>query len=489
MRITFLHAPIPLRTVDNRASYWHHFDVRYKAVHLNVRPMRKVLFELPQWIPWLAGVLRAEGFEQLSAVEFYTDCTLLNGMDEDRIHSMLVDHPADVYLLSPMTINLPQALRIAELAKDAHPKVITVMGGVVATPLHKQVARHPSVDYVVRDRGEYALPELLRALRDRRHLEHIGNLTYVTADGRLTVVPWLYPAMPVEYIPFPQVDIFPQETGRDLRYIRQNYALGCPFTCDFCTIQTIGRKPSYFPIPRVMAEIEAYRRHYGSHHHVYFGDETFTLRPNLTLRLCAALRDYGNITFDCQTRLNCLREEYLSDALSMGGCRWMEIGLESANQHTQEALKQHTRLSMVEQVLARLRDAGIPTCSYLIIGLPNETVNEMRHSVDYVSSLIDKGLLYASYISVFVPYPGTSMFADPQQYGMRLHHRAFDLYNEELPPVFDSPHASADAVYRVFLDGVGQLAEAMAATPTLTGTLPMAISNAGSTYGEFYRGG
>lgn len=57
----------------------------------------------------------------------------------------------------------------------------------------------------------------------------------------------------------------------DIRYLRQVYGLGCPYNCGFCTIQTSNRKPDYFAIDRVLAEIRAYRRHDGASHNVYWG--------------------------------------------------------------------------------------------------------------------------------------------------------------------------------------------------------------------------
>lgn len=469
MHICFIHTPIPIREVDNRGEFWANFDDRYIASHPNVPSMESIPdvvhltqhFELPHWIPWLAGVLSASGFDELSAVDLYGDCAVLNGIDESRIERRIRENPADVYLLSPMTVNLPQALRIAEIAKASHPHTKVIFGGVVATPLHEEVARHPSVDYVVRDRGEYALPALLTALRDNTGLDEVKNLSYVKTDGTFMTSKGLYPYIPVDELAFPRVDILPKDIGQGLRYIRQNYALGCPFTCDFCTIQTIGRKPQYFTPDRVLAEVEAYRNHYGDHHHVYFGDETFTVNTARTLEICSALEQAGNITYDAQTRLNCLKDPRLPEVLRNSGCRWLEIGLESVNTSTQDLLKQHTTLEPLEDTLARLRDAGIPTCSYLITGLPNESADDMRRTLDYAAGLISQGLLQATYISNFVPYPGSPMFDYPERFGMQLHHRNFDLYHQDLPPVFDSLRTPSDKAHEVFLEGIGTLAEAM----------------------------
>ncbi|WP_297624143.1 B12-binding domain-containing radical SAM protein [Nocardia sp.] len=455
-----MHTPIPLRQVHGRQEYWQSFDLRYLAVHSNVRPMRKVLWELPHWIPWLAGVLRDAGFDELESLDFYGDCAIVDRIDEHTIHRRLGDHGADVYLLSPMTINLPHAFRIAEMIKEINHRAIVVFGGIVATPLYDYVARNPHVDYVVRDRGEYALPALLSALRDRRQLDHVPNLVFELPDRTLAVTRTSR-QMPLAEMPFPKVDIFPADTGQDLRYIRQNFALGCPFTCDFCTIQTIGRKPSYFSPQRVIAEVDAYRAQFGEHHHVYFGDETFTVNTDRTLEICDALKQFGRITYDCQTRLNCLGNMAVYDALRESGCRWIELGLESVSAHTQNLFKQHTKLSSLEQILAQLRDAGLAACSYLIVGLPGESIDDMRRTLDWGASLIDRGLLAASYLSVFVPYPGSPMFDHPERYDMRLLHKHFDLYSEELPPVIASGNATGEQIYDVYTTGLEMLSQAM----------------------------
>ncbi len=420
MHIVFVHTPVPHRRVEGRRRYWQTFDKRYYALHPNARLMKRFLFELPHWITWLGGVLAHEGFSSMEALDFYTDHAVLDGIDEAGIARAIAAHPADVYLFSPMTLNLPYALQIADMVKELHPRAQVIFGGIVATPLCEEVARHPSVDYVVVDRGEYALPKLLRALMSGEDVGAIGNLVYKTADSSVIAGGQRYPSMPVDQIPFPKIDLFPAATGDDLRYIRQVHALGCPFECSFCSIQTIGRKPSYFPISRVIAEIRTYQRHFGAHHHVDFGDETFTLHTERTLSFCAALEAEGDIHYDCQTRLSNLRDPRLPQALYRSGCRWVEVGIETAHQKSLDLTNKRSKASITEEALRRLRDAGIGACSFLIVGLPNETVDDMKRTLAWVCSLIERGLLHASYLSVLVPYPGTPIFDRPELFGILL---------------------------------------------------------------------
>lgn len=484
MHLVFVHTPMSSVAVSERRTFWQNFDIRYHATHPGLRHMERNLWELPHWMPWLAGVLAHEGFTSIEALDLYSINCDLDGVDHESALGLLRDHPGDVYLFSPMTPNLHFALDIASCAKQLYPNSKTIFGGVAATPLHREIATHPSVDFVVRDRGEYALPALLKALEQGGDLSEVGNLTYTTDNDDIIENTFMYPAMPVDQIAFPKIDLFPREVGRDLRYLRAVYALGCPYRCPFCTIQTIGHRPSYFPIDRVLAEIRAYRDYYGEHHYVYFGDETFTLAPKPTLAFCNALKQEGNIGYDCQTRLNCLNPTIVK-ALKESGCRWVEIGLESLSQKAQDAYKQRIELQYLEDTLAMLRDAGIPVCSFLVNGLPNQTTDDMKHTIEAACSLIERGLLHASYLFGLVPYPGSLMFENPELYGLKLHHRDFKLYHEDLEPVFDTAFATSDEIYRTFLESVRDLGQAMSRRPYL-GKIPASLNL--EEYGGFWGG-
>jgi anaerobic magnesium-protoporphyrin IX monomethyl ester cyclase len=466
MKIAFVHTPMAVFPLPERALFWRNFDRQYHGAHPGLRPMRRPMWELPHWMPWLAGVLEAHGFTDMHAMDFYTSETTVKGICVDKVLPTIRATPSDVYLFSPMTPNLAYAFEIAELIKAEYPEATIVFGGVVATPLRLEVAAHPAVDYVVHDRGEYALVALLKALEAGKSPLTVGNLCFKRSK-KVVTTPLVYPFPPVAEIPFPKVDLFEPDIGHDLRYLRIVYGLGCPYECDFCTIQTIGRKASYFAIDRVLAEIRAYRSHYGNHHNIYFGDETFTASKRRTLDICSALEDEGNVFFDCQTRPNCLGDTKVLAALRDAGCRWVEIGLESINQETQNIFKQRAKLGGLEDTLKRLRDCGLPACSFLVNGFPNQTVDDMRRSVELACELIAKDLLQASYFFGLVPYPGSAIFDRPDKYGMTLKHRDFKLYHEELEPVYSTHLATSDQIYSAFLEGVGLLASAMDKTPAL----------------------
>lgn len=485
LRIVFVHTPMSTVEIPERQLFWQNFDRRYHATHPGLRHMRRPMWELPHWIPWLGGVLVEAGYTNLGVLDFYSTASPAESLGAESTIRELLANPADIYLFSPMTANLHHAYAIAAMAKQIYPQCTTIFGGVIATPESEAVAANGAVDYVMFGRGEYALPELLAALSGRHSIDRVGNVCYQQADGVIRTSDVQYPWMPVEQIPFPKIDLFPPDAGLDIRYLRLVYGLGCPYKCQMCTIQTIGRRPNYFPVARVLAELDAYRAYYGSHHNVYFGDETFTVDPDRTLELCQSLAERGDVIYDCQTRMNRLSSQPVLDALAASGCHWLEVGIESINQETQDIFKQRVDLKTLRETLRRLREVGLPVCSFLVNGFPNQTEDDMRRSIDQVCDLIADGLLQASYLFGLVPYPGSDIYSRPERYGMKIRHRNYQLYHEDLPPVFDTEYTDHDSAYEAFLYGLTVLGEAMAQTPYL-GTLAESVDV--SEFGSFWAG-
>ena len=141
------------------------------------------------------------------------------------------------------------------------------------------------------------------------------------------------------------------------------------------------------------------------------------------------------------------------------------------------------KLTPTEEVLTRLRDEGLAACSFSVNGFPNQTLDDMKRSTDWICSLIQRDLLQASYLQVLVPYPGSDMYENPDKYGMKILHHDYRYYSEDMTPVFDSAFAKSDDVYKQFGRGLTNIAQAMTKKPYF-GDLPR-LENL-EKYGAFW---
>jgi radical SAM superfamily enzyme YgiQ (UPF0313 family) len=96
------------------------------------------------------------------------------------------------------------ALAIAELVKRLHPGIPVLMGGLSASYYHEELARYPFVDFVLRgDSAEEPCRQLLAALRCRRPLGQVENLTWEDERGQVQVNPLSFVPADLDYVDVP----------------------------------------------------------------------------------------------------------------------------------------------------------------------------------------------------------------------------------------------------------------------------------------------
>ena len=86
------------------------------------------------------------------------------------------------------------------------------------------------------------------------------------------------------------------------------------------------------------------------------------------------------------TRPDCLGEEVLTLLSEINKIKpvFVELGLQTIHEKTAEYIRRGYPLSVYDAAIRALKNAGINTVVHLIIGLPNESREDMLESVEYV---------------------------------------------------------------------------------------------------------
>ena len=79
----------------------------------------------------------------------------------------------------------------------------------------------------------------------------------------------------------------------------------------------------------------------------------------------------------------------LIERLARGGCRLLQLGLDSGSQAVLDRLAKGTRLAIAAEVLRRLRQAGIATYVYVLLGTPGESPDEARRTKAFLEDHAD----------------------------------------------------------------------------------------------------
>lgn len=91
------------------------------------------------------------------------------------------------------------------------------------------------------------------------------------------------------------------------------------------------------------------------------------------------------------TRPDCLGDEVIEllERLNKIKPIFVELGLQTIHEDTAKYIRRGYELSVYDDAVRRLHKAGLNVVTHLIIGLPNETKNDMLKSVEYVCNVTD----------------------------------------------------------------------------------------------------
>jgi radical SAM superfamily enzyme YgiQ (UPF0313 family) len=141
-------------------------------------------------------------------------------------------------------------------------------------------------------------------------------------------------------------------------------------------------------------------------HNIHMYADLFTVNREQVAGLCELIiREKLRIKWTCNSRVDYVDEEMLN-LMGKAGCWMISWGIESGNEIILKKAHKEASPKKAWQALTWAKKAGIRNWGYFIIGLPGETVETIRETIDLSKSLpLDIALFH-----VAAPYPGTPFF-------------------------------------------------------------------------------
>jgi radical SAM superfamily enzyme YgiQ (UPF0313 family) len=183
---------------------------------------------------------------------------------------------------------------------------------------------------------------------------------------------------------------------------------GCPFPCAFyCPYPLVqGTRWRARSAEHVVAEIEEIVQKYKVRK-ILFRDATFTLDRKRTERICNLIFEKGlNITWWCETRLNCIDPDLLQ-LMKLAGLQGMNVGVETGDP---QVMKDHAKAGVtMEQVISIRKTAkklGVRLHFLLMTGLPEESKSSLFETFKLVHTVKPDSIG----VTIVTPYPGTPLY-------------------------------------------------------------------------------
>jgi anaerobic magnesium-protoporphyrin IX monomethyl ester cyclase len=341
----------------------------------------------------------------------------------------------------------------------------TIAFGTHVTPLTRETMEpYPSLDFVLRGEPELTLVELIGTLSQSPKLKgkNSGELggTQPSAishglwairglawrqGGEIVINPDR-PLIPnLDDLPLPRHDLLPLDRYR-IPMIKGPYAFvvtsrGCPAGCRFCIKHVTYGKTVRIRSPENIME-ELWMLHDLGIHNVNMYADLFTVDREQVMGLCQLILKEGlKIRWTCNSRVDFVDEEMLQ-LMGRAGCWMIAWGIESANEGILRRVRKGYRPERAAQALDWARVAGIKNWGYFIIGLPGETDETVRQTIELAKKLpLDLALFH-----IAAPYPGTPFYQEAVEKGWLRPGTRWEEVDMDRSTVLDYPQMPAERI-------------------------------------------
>lgn len=354
--------------------------------------------------------------------------------------------PSDVVGITATTLLYKSAMKLINIAKQEHPKAITMLGGSHGTFWDTNALNeYPSLDIVVRKEGEYTFVELLEALEKNSSLSKVLGITYRDKKNKIQKTPDRPFIKDLDSLPFPAHHLLPLNALKRMGKILFPLVTsrGCVFWCDFCsTVRMFGRGYRMRSAQNVVDEMEMIHKTYGINQMTFY-DDAFSVDRKRVLNICTELHKRKlDLTWDCGTRVDMVDKELLQ-TMKNAGCIAVWLGVESGSELMLGQMKKGIKLNQTRKAYKTAQQVGLITIANVVIGFPGETEQTAKETINFVKELNpdDVGFYVAT------PYPGTPLYEQVKNNGW-LKVTDFDKY-DTVNPTFETPYLSMKKIEEI----------------------------------------
>lgn len=318
------------------------------------------------------------------------------GMSEQEFLRQIKESPSPdaVLVTTVMTYWYPGPRHVVELIRQVYPDVPVILGGIYATLMPEHAKQNVKADYIITGPGEQKILALLSEL--------LGNNP---AEA--------FPHDQLDAYPYPAFDLIPE-----LHYLCIMTARGCPFNCSFCAQKQIALPFTQREPQAVVREIKANYQQYRKRDFAFYDDALFINKERHIkeilkgiIQLRSALRFHtpnGLFAGDIDPEL--------AQLLFKANFKTIRLSFETANEQRRKDMFNKISNNEMVSAVQNLQQAGYLAKdleAYIIMGLPQQTLDEVIESMLFVNNLGVR-IKLASYS----PIPGTLDFQRAVDAGM-----------------------------------------------------------------------
>ena len=324
---------------------------------------------------------------------------------------------SDIFGITTTSMELLQANRFSKLIKKKFPKSKIIFGG--PGTFTNEFIDWSVVDSICKGEAEKTILDIIKDVKnDKLHKIYYGD-----------------PVIDLDSIPFPARDLLGDNQGGNIFANNHNYkkgqttilltSRGCSFNCSFCSIPKFnnpGKHVRYRSAKNILYEIENVIENFGIKQ-FRISDDMFTQNFKHVKKFCNLVTP-----LDIVWRISCRVKPFnkkLANILKNAGCKEVSFGIESFDDNVLKVLKKGTTSQDNIRALKMCNDVGLKTRALMMIGTPGQTKETVKINIETLEK-IPYGIVACT---IFKPLPGSSIWNNPENFGIKILDKNLDNYN------------------------------------------------------------
>ena len=399
----------------------------------------------PDWLAYATALLEADTSNKVRLHDYIAE-----DLPKEHLPVEVDEFQADMVVFDVTTPSIYNDIECARLARSGKRTPLTVFVGPHCTVFPEETLRksNGAVDIVCRGEYDHILREIARAVNSGNSWKSVRGIAFLEGETYRE-----NPRMPL----IEDLDALPFASWKHLNvknYVNSTYLYpyldiiagrGCPNQCTFCQWPQVmmGRRYRLRSAKNVVDEMERNFREFKVKE-VFFEDDTITVDKDRLLQVCDEIerRDI-KMTWSCNSRCDFV-DEGLMSRMKRAGCRMLLVGIESGCPQILDNVHKRLRLETVREFVRVAKKAGLRVHSCWVMGLPGETEETMRQTIEFALEL-DTDTLQ---VSGAMPQVGTEFYDYCAEKGY-LKTTDWDRYvsaDGEQIPLIEYPGLSRDKI-------------------------------------------
>jgi len=299
-------------------------------------------------------------------------------LDDRHLVEKILDWQPDLIAATLYLWSIERTLQLMRRVRKVLSSVKVIVGGPEVASRHPFLFRTGIPDAAVVGEGETVFPQILSAF-EKGHQTDFRQVAWRTGHryswGRLqspdiTLQECLPPAPHSSWEPDP-AGMGYLETGR-----------GCPLRCSYCRYGHLRRKTAFLDAAQVSRRVRILMDRGAKE--IRFVDPVFNANPAFQdiLNSLRRMNRKGKLRFFAEVQADLLTADQIR-GLAEAGFSELEAGVQSLDPQVLKRIRRPVRFVPLESNLRLMADVGIRVTIDLMYGLPGQTVQEVRRSLQW----------------------------------------------------------------------------------------------------------